>query len=450
MSDQNEPKTAPTPIAAADPHPTAALPVAGQVTAQTEAAPFDRPKPKSGPVRRVVAGILLVLSFILTPVAVTVGYVNVLIHDEGTYAEAVVPLATDPDVIAALQNRTVDALMAQVDKLDLDTKVAGWLAGTNLPPFVQSAIQAALGSLREPLEATVNRAVNDFLTSDAFPAIWEKVNRVAYVQAIAALDGTSALIDESGGLSLELNPLLAAVQSRLVANGHEWAGRIPIASLNYSYQLADPRLTGQLQDYYTLAVRLIWLVVIVTAVVLLASILLPRDRWRGLWHTAVAALLGLVTIAVVLRFAVSWVAGSATGEQSPAARQALAAIVLSGLRDWLRVAAVVAVVLAVVGWLGGRFASGAGVPGASVLTWLRDPRFRSVRRASMAAAGALLVALLLFADLTSGWTIFLSVLLLLVVVVALIPAKEPVVAATDTPAPPTPPAELEVAGTAPR
>ena len=89
MSDQNEPKTAPTPIAAAGPHPTAALPAAGQVTAQTEAAPVDRPKPKSGPVRRVVAGILLVLSFILTPVAVTVGYVNVLIHDEGTYAEAV-------------------------------------------------------------------------------------------------------------------------------------------------------------------------------------------------------------------------------------------------------------------------------------------------------------------------------------------------------------------------
>ena len=124
----------------------------------------------------------------------------------------------------------------------------------------------------------------------------------------------------------------------------------------------------------------------------------------------------------------------------------MAVIVLSGLRDWLRVAAVAAVVLAIVGWLGGRFASGAGVPGASVLTWLRDPRFRSVRRASMAAAGALLVALLLFADLTSGWTIFLGVLLLVVVVVALIPAKEPVDAATDMP----PPAELEVTGTAPR
>ena len=73
-----------------------------------------------------------------------------------------------------------------------------------------------------------------------------------------------------------------------------------------------------------MAVRLIWLVVIVTAVVLLASILLPRDRWRGLWHTAVAALLGLVTIAVVLRFAVSWVAGSATGEQSPSCARLVA------------------------------------------------------------------------------------------------------------------------------
>src|SRR4051794_38167663 len=65
--------------------------------------------------RRFLVALLLIVGFLLTPVAVLVTYAKTHVLDTDRYVATVAPLASDPAIQSAAANRIATELLAQVD-----------------------------------------------------------------------------------------------------------------------------------------------------------------------------------------------------------------------------------------------------------------------------------------------------------------------------------------------
>ena len=65
---------------------------------------------------RTVGTIFLVLGVLLIPVSITGWWVQATLTNTDRYVETVAPLATDPEVVAAVEDRIVEQVMIQLDK----------------------------------------------------------------------------------------------------------------------------------------------------------------------------------------------------------------------------------------------------------------------------------------------------------------------------------------------
>src|SRR5438270_6279144 len=83
--------------------------------------PPAEPRPVSEPPRKprlwrpLCVAVLLVLGFVLTPVAVLVTYAKTQVLDTGRYVSTVKPLASDPAVQSYIADTVTANLLAQVD-----------------------------------------------------------------------------------------------------------------------------------------------------------------------------------------------------------------------------------------------------------------------------------------------------------------------------------------------
>ncbi|WP_029137962.1 hypothetical protein [Nakamurella lactea] len=284
---------------------------------------------------------LVLIGAVLGPVALVANWARTVVTDDDAYVRAVAPLATDPEVIAALQDRLVTAVMTAVDNLGASDQVAEFLSARDVPDRVTDAVIAALDALNGGIRDLVGRVVGDVLTAPGFATVWEQLNRTAHHQFVQLMNGQGNLLDPAGNIALQLEPVLAQVRERLVAQGHSWAAGIPTGSAEYV--LIPAADVATLRAHYAQLIRWSTAVSAGALCALIGAVVMAADRRRGAAHASAALACGTVVVGVLLRFALTAVSKPA---RSPEATHAILAVVTADLVAWIRLVAMVSLTVA--------------------------------------------------------------------------------------------------------
>ena len=271
----------------------AAMPGEGTPATQAEAERRSR-----GRGRTAAAIVLIVVGLILAPVAVIAGWARLELVDTDRFVATFAPLAEDPDVQAYIADQVTVAIEEQVDIPALTADLFDGLRELNLPPRAETA----LGLLEQPatqgLQSLVSGVVDRIVTSEAFSDIWAAALRASHTQFVAAVQGSpdAALEIGSGGtLSVQLGPIVEAVKQRLEDQGVGFAAAIP--AIDKSIVVAQNDAFTVVQTVYTLAVAAGTWVPWISLLLLVAGVLVARNRPKALVWTAGGFALSMALLA---------------------------------------------------------------------------------------------------------------------------------------------------------
>ncbi len=255
-------------------------------TPEAPAAPNGRPARAA---RWIGATLLALLAAVLVVASVTARYARSELLDTDRYVETVAPLASDPQVQAAVTDRVTHEIMA---RLPLE-KLAGDLAAAVNLPRAQSIIDLVTPAVSSWLQNQIHKVVGEVVTSPRFASVWIEVNRKAHQNVEGLLTGQGGPMLHSNGtdIVIDLGPVLAAARQELVDRGFGLAARIPDMSIPYTVAQVDQ--LPEIQRYVRLLdVSATWLPLLALLLLGLAVWTAP-DRRRGL-------ILGLLLSAVLL------------------------------------------------------------------------------------------------------------------------------------------------------
>jgi hypothetical protein len=247
--------------------------------------------------RTVVASVLIVLGCVLAPLSVLGVWTRSQVTDTDRYVETMAPLASHPDVQAALTNRITTAIMQYVDVADLVRETADALAGAGLPPRAADALRGLSGPAQAGASGFIHDQVSRVVQSDAFAAAWETVNRAAHKQLVAVLSGKSqgAVTVQGDTVTLDLAAFVLSVKQQLIDAGFTLAARIPDLHLQFTIIQSEDIKRGQ--KLYRFVDRFGFILPFVTLILLAGGVIAAKNRrratvWAGLGVAISMVLLG--------------------------------------------------------------------------------------------------------------------------------------------------------------
>jgi hypothetical protein len=247
--------------------------------------------------RTVVASVLIVLGCVLAPLSVLGVWTRSQLTDTDRYVETMAPLASHPDVQAALTNRITTAIMQYVDVADLVRETADALAGAGLPPRAADALRGLSGPAQAGASGFIHDQVSRVVQSDAFATAWETVNRAAHKQLVAVLSGKSqgAVTVQGDTVTLDLAAFVLSVKQQLIDAGFTLAARIPDLHLQFTIIQSEDIKRGQ--KLYRFVDRFGFILPFVTLILLAGGVIAAKNRrratvWAGLGVAISMVLLG--------------------------------------------------------------------------------------------------------------------------------------------------------------
>lgn len=258
--------------------------------AQLEARAPARSRPR---LRSFFAVLLILVAAVLTPLSVLSSWASGVAGDTDRYVDMMEPLASDPDVQAAVTARVTDAVMTH---LNVDALLADVAPADR--PVVDKALQKLGGPLTTGVSNFVHGTVERFVTSDGFERVWSNLNRQAHASVVKALTGEGGGAVKLAGdtVTLDLAPVIDRVKQRLVDRGLTVAEKIPEIHTDFTLLTSDSVGKAE-KGFRALELLGFWLPVF-TVVVAAGGVLLAVRRRRALVTAALAmavgaALLGL-------------------------------------------------------------------------------------------------------------------------------------------------------------
>jgi hypothetical protein len=388
--------------------------------------------------RRVVAGVLVVISC-LSFLAGGVGiWASRSFLDTDVWVDRVGPLADNPDVQEALSARITSEIMQVVDPQTLFQEA--------LPERGQILAVPLSGAV----EGFVGDQVDNFVAGDAFADIWVGVNRQAHQAAVKVLRGESDAVtagDET--VTLNLVPVINRVLASITSASPELFGRsidIPdvqidevptkaIDAINNTFGTDLPDDFGQItvydggeleeiQDAVALFDRIVWISVVVFVLSTVGAFAASVNRRRTFYELAIPWILILLLLRRGAVRAQDQVLDLVPPKGSVPAVRATTDALLSGLFDGTRILVWILVVALAVVWVTGptdragalrrRAASAAAAVAGAASERSNDPATATwliAHRPVLQAAGVV-VAVVLLLWLNLGW---FGMLLLLVI-----------------------------------
>ena len=310
------------------------------------------------PARTIPAVILIIVACILAPLSVVSVWVADLVGDTDRYMATVGPLASNPDVQAAVTNRVTNLVIQQVDVPAAVDNVVNGLKSAGIAPNAVSALGALSGPIENGITGFIHATVARVVASPAFTAIWNTVNRQAHTSVVKALTGQGGGAVQLNGndVNIDLAPVIEQVKTQLVAAGLGLAARIPAVHTSFTVFSSDtvPKVkTG----FRLLQIAGGWLP-LVTVLIGAIGVLLALHRRTAL----IGASLGIAAAMLILGAALA-VGRTLTLQQLPAgasepAASAVIDAVLHLLRITIRTVGLLALVVAIGAYLSGpsRFA----------------------------------------------------------------------------------------------
>jgi hypothetical protein len=334
-------------------------------------------KKRAGRIRRVLAGILVLLTSICV-VATTVGlWTRRTLSSTDRYVALVAPLAEDPAVTNALAKRLTDEIFFA---LDVEARVQQAL--TSIPELPPSAAFLA-SPIAESARDLIEGEARDFLGSERFATLWSGINRRVHPKVVALLRGDLEELPNvsvnGGEVRLNFVSAIAEVIRRLAQQEVNALGidatipTIPptmdvspaIQRLGSAIGVALPEDFGQVtimtadqlsgyQDTVRTLSRLLGLFVLLSLLLVVLTLIVASDRRRVLVWLGVGITGTILLAGVFLRR----VEGRILEQVSRPGARAAAQDVFDQVSDSLRGAAVlvlaVAILAALVAYLLGR------------------------------------------------------------------------------------------------
>lgn len=265
--------------------------------------------------RSFAAFVLLLVGAVLVPVATVGWWAHTDLVPTTGYVATVAPLATDPAVVAAVEDRLVAATMQPIDR-------AAGTAGAAAEPIVRSAVA---------------RVVAD----PVFARAWRASSRDVHRQLVSVLAGHRA-VRAGSTVQLELAPLSAVVRRELVRAGVPFASQLP--TVQAGLPLFPTRDLTAARGAYSVVARYGGVLPVGALVVILLGLLVARRRGASLARTALASLVGLALVVVAVLLGRTVFSSSVPATIPSGVAHAVYDTVVSGLwRDLLVVAAGAAV-----------------------------------------------------------------------------------------------------------
>ncbi|SEK53365.1 hypothetical protein [Streptacidiphilus jiangxiensis] len=246
--------------------------------------------------KSALSAVLITVACILAPLSIVSSWASSIIGDTNRYVAMVGPLPANPDVQAAIANRTAQAVSQHIDVNSLLQQVA---------PTDRPRLDAALGKLSGPIDnaitSFVQKQTQTVVASSWFQSFWQDANRRIHATVVKALTGQGggAVQLTQNSVVIDLAPVIDQVKQRLVSNGMTIAGKIPEIHTNFT--VVDAQNIGKAKTgFRLLQVVGNWLPVI-GVLLAVAGVWLAR-RWR---RAAVAAAFGIAAGALVLGIGLS-------------------------------------------------------------------------------------------------------------------------------------------------
>src|SRR5436305_4600332 len=251
--------------------------------------PIDEGAARSVRRRRRWSRILAVVGAVLLPLAGLSFWGRNQLLDTNHYVDTVAPLASQPDIQAAVTDRVSQAV---ADGVDLKARA-------------QAALPDQAKFLAAPIAAAGQNLVHDvaanFVASDEFRRLWEEVNREAHAQVNNILTGksSSAVQNANGKIVLRLEPIAQRVLQRLDQVVPIDLSKVPVERLNTEIVLVDSQSLDQVQTLVQWFNGLTWVLIVLAAAALIGSVFVAADRRQGLQRAGLAVAISM-TVTLLL------------------------------------------------------------------------------------------------------------------------------------------------------
>ncbi|OIV39473.1 hypothetical protein BIV57_01165 [Mangrovactinospora gilvigrisea] len=298
--------------------------------------------------RSVLVAVLMVLVFVLTPLAVVASWSSAFIGDTDRFVATMGPLAADSDVQAAVSARAASAVTDRLDVNSLLQQVA---------PADRPRLETALGRLKGPINSAVHSFVQKqtaaVVASSWFQTFWRDANRRAHAALDKALTGSGggAVQLANNQVVIDVGPVIDQVKQRLVSSGMTIADKIPTPHTQIA--VADGKSLEKARTYNRILQILgTWLAVIVLVLAAVA-VWLSRRRRRTAVTAAILIAAGALLLGLGLLIGRSLYLDKLPAGVSSAAAGAVYDQLVHFLRTAVRTVAVLFAAVALGTWISG-------------------------------------------------------------------------------------------------
>lgn len=309
--------------------------------------------------RSVAAAVLIVVGCVLAPVSLVAVWTDGQVSDTDRFVQTVGPLVSDPAVQAALTERVTATVFEYVDVQGLADEAIVALAAQGLPPLLVERLNGFTPALASATTDFVRDKVGELVASPGFASAWDQAVRVAHQQAVTVLSGDSqGIVVRGDTVYLDLAPFIDAAKQKLREAGLAAVDLVPEVHPTIALAPADQLVRAQ--TAYALLDGVAAVLPWITLLLLAVGVYLARNRMRAV----VAAGLGVALALTVLAAGLLVARGLLVGAVAPAGAPAAAAgfdLVVQTLRDGGRALLVLALVVALGGFLAGSSDSAVGI-----------------------------------------------------------------------------------------
>jgi hypothetical protein len=293
--------------------------------------------------RGVTAWVLLVVSAILFPIALTAYWGQRTLTDTQRYVDTVAPLAQDPTIKQAVGAKVTEVIVTQ---LDAQARVSELLQD-------YPRLQPLSGPIASGVNNLIGEQVTKLLDSDQFDQLWITVNTQLQQALIAALSNepSGAVTIQGDQVVLDTGDLIEVVKQRLVDRGLSFAANIPVppAADRQVVLLTSPQL-AQARTAYALAQPVAQWLIYAVLLLFVVAVLVARRRARMTMAVGIAIVIGAVVVRLAMVYLQSQVELTLSGTTFAVAQDAFWTILTAFLLNAVRAAFVLGLVLAIVGW----------------------------------------------------------------------------------------------------
>jgi hypothetical protein len=291
-------------------------------------------------VRSFAAGLVLLIAFILTPIGILGTWANRTVVNTDRYVETVAPLASNPDIQAAIGQRVVDELFANVDVQSYVNQV--------LPP----KLDQFSGPITSGIRSFVQSQVNSVLASPQFAQVWANVNQLVHDQLINALKGdkSGALTVTNGNVVLDTGQLFTQVQQALVDRGLTIFQKVPLpAAADREIVLFTSPQLAKAQGIYAIAEPISAWLGFAALVLYVIAVLLAIDRRRMAIYSGIGLVIGAAVVGIGVTIGRSVYQNELPSTTSGPAALALYDTLIRFLKDEVRTVLVLGLLVIIVG-----------------------------------------------------------------------------------------------------